>query len=362
MFQISPQNLGKQSKTSLQKYPDDYPKKILTEEEYHILNNYQRDFYKTINDYLIKNEIPEGRKLKKMIKQHPEKNLMLKMINILDTKIIKFKSKKSQILYKGYGNNDMLLHTFNYLHQNKLPFINKNYMSTTTDYNIAENFGYPLIFFELPDNLSIFDFELLEKYKLSKFNESEILINRNIRIEFIEKISEHFFYCKVYKHIDSSCLAYSKIKYTETDEKIVNNIIKTKILKNKSDKYYLTRIESFITEEIIKILWNDMKNIKKRKLIDGLPIFNYNDHRVLIRNLPSFIDKKLKEYNVLLYSYIQTNIMKKSMNVYIELLIDEMLIKNNLKLRKNYKKYKLDKIYNFKKLENSNIKKNIQKN
>jgi uncharacterized protein YbcC (UPF0753/DUF2309 family) len=163
---------------------------------------YKEDGYLDINNFLRTTPITVPKNLNSTkinkhikdlkIKKNDYKEYVEKQLNhIKNIDSYMTYTPYSKTFYRGFSHmND----TFDKLLKEGGSLISKNYSSVSYDKNIPKNFinenvGCCLLSFKIPMDIKSFDFEPLEKKHKHLEQEKEVLLERNIEFEIIEKIN-----------------------------------------------------------------------------------------------------------------------------------------------------------------------------
>ena len=112
--------------------------------------------------------------------------LLLNIIMFIDKSMIK--PNENIIVYRAMDLS--MRKIFDDLLKDKETIVFKNYSSTTYSFDIAKDYGDVIICFKLPKNILHFDFTKTKNFSIKE--EKEILLQRNLIIEIVDKINEVF--------------------------------------------------------------------------------------------------------------------------------------------------------------------------
>lgn len=220
------------------------------------LLHYKQDGYLDINGFLRNSPLPvpinlnennkkEYLKKLKIKNKDYEKTLLERLEHIKNIDSYMNYNTTSKTYYRGYSH---MGDTFENLLKENGSLISKGYSSTSYDTSIAENFingkgkeGDAILSFKIPMDIKAFDFEPLEKKNKHLEQEKELLLERNIEFEIIDKL-DGIYIAKLRKYDPF------KSKELKEIEKIKKEISKMKA-KNADEEKYKKDIKEFMEND-----------------------------------------------------------------------------------------------------------------
>lgn len=249
-------------------------KDLITIPELKTLHDYKLNFYLVLNTYLNRRDdypnyvdLIKNTRLAYFPKPYiPSENKLKSLIKKLDKAIENEVYMKNELCFRGVKSSYIIDKITN-AYKNGLPYNEKAYSSTTTNVNVAEGFALSensrlvFCFNYSPKLVKGYSFKMFED--LGLFNESEILLERDIYYHLLGKEYDMYF-C----HVSKSPKPLSKSVRDKKFESLKNKFIKS-LVPDKVEKKFI-EIFKFIKQMIFLIIldyfkigpYNDIKSVK----------------------------------------------------------------------------------------------------
>lgn len=217
--------------------------------------HYKQDGYLDINNFLRTSPLPVPEKLDSKSIQEYISKLKLKSEDYkksINERLEHIKNIDKYMTYNTYGNKTFyrgfshMGDTFENLLKEGGSLISKNYSSTSWDKEIPKNFinnntTDAIISFKIPMDVRSFDYEPLEKMHKHLEAEKEVLLERNLEFDIVDKING-IYIATIRKHDPYKSKELSDV------EKIKKELTKIK-LKEAEEETYKKDIEEFIKND-----------------------------------------------------------------------------------------------------------------
>jgi hypothetical protein len=237
-----------------------------------------------VNEYLNLYNIPTGSKLTNMVSKSPDDRI-LELISKMD-KEIKLKNYGNDLVFQGLQGD--LLNTLNHLNITNFPYLQKGYMTVYKSFKSVSKSSV-ILCFKIPSSI-----------KYTKLSDS-VLLQRNLRVDIIEKLDDNIFYCKIDTY-DDKCVKSINKKVSASDLKIIHSFLEKNLTKH---NVYgnINRIHDMIIDRMLRELYNlsTKHNNSLKKTIKNI----YDpDPSTFLFPLAKKITIELKEDNPILFKYL----------------------------------------------------------